>query len=100
MRVAKRIFSVLEKPEILFTHIPDRPGHDYRYSMDLSTAEKLGWERPPLGRRGRSTKDCGTVSNEPRLVAEDWDRSILRELHSELIRGAFGEVVAAGLADL
>lgn len=45
VRVAKTILSILEKPETLTTHVPDRPGHDYRYSVDPVAAEKLGWER-------------------------------------------------------
>jgi dTDP-glucose 4,6-dehydratase len=45
VRVAKAILSTLEKPQTLITHVPDRPGHDYRYSVDPTAAEKLGWKR-------------------------------------------------------
>jgi len=45
VRVAKAILSTLEKPQTLIAHVPDRPGHDYRYSVDPTAAEKLGWER-------------------------------------------------------
>jgi dTDP-glucose 4,6-dehydratase len=26
-------------------YVSDRPGHDYRYSVDPSAAESLGWQR-------------------------------------------------------
>ena len=45
VRVAKTILAVLEKPESLIAHVADRPGHDYRYSVDPTAAEKLGWKR-------------------------------------------------------
>ncbi len=45
VRVAKTILAALGKPESLILHVPDRPGHDYRYSVDPTAAEKLGWKR-------------------------------------------------------
>ena len=45
IRVAKAILDVLGKPESLIVRVPDRPGHDYRYSVDPAAAEKLGWKR-------------------------------------------------------
>lgn len=45
VQVAKSILSILEKSETLITHVTDRPGHDYRYSVDPRAAERLGWER-------------------------------------------------------
>lgn len=44
-RVAGEILTALRKPESLIAHVPDRPGHDYRYSVDPTAAEDLGWER-------------------------------------------------------
>lgn len=43
--VAKRVLEALGKPEDLIKYVMDRPGHDYRYSVDPSKAEALGWER-------------------------------------------------------
>ncbi|WP_419788144.1 dTDP-glucose 4,6-dehydratase [Pseudodesulfovibrio sp.] len=40
MNVVKTLLSILGKPESLITHITDRPGHDKRYAMDFSLAEK------------------------------------------------------------
>ncbi len=43
--VAKSILALLGKPESLIHYVPDRPGHDYRYSIDPTRAEEAGWGR-------------------------------------------------------
>jgi len=45
LEVAKQILKLLGKPESLIKFVKDRPGHDYRYSVDPSKAEALGWTR-------------------------------------------------------
>jgi dTDP-glucose 4,6-dehydratase len=45
IEVAKTILGLLDRPESLMAYVTDRPGHDYRYSVDPSAAELLGWER-------------------------------------------------------
>lgn len=43
--VIKGILSAMGKPESLITYVKDRPGHDRRYAMDYSLAQKeLGFE--------------------------------------------------------
>lgn len=43
--VARRILEALGKPQNLAKFVEDRPGHDYRYAIDPSKAEALGWVR-------------------------------------------------------
>lgn len=43
-QVADAILRVLAKPQSLKKHVPDRPGHDRRYSVDSSKARALGWK--------------------------------------------------------
>ena len=43
--VAEGILDALGKPRDLIRFVPDRPGHDYRYSVDSSRAVALGWQR-------------------------------------------------------
>jgi len=38
--VIKTLLSILGKPESLITYVTDRPGHDKRYAMDFSLAQK------------------------------------------------------------
>lgn len=45
VQVADGILAALGKPQSLKKFVTDRPGHDYRYSVDPSKAEALGWVR-------------------------------------------------------
>jgi len=42
--LARAVLSRLGKPESLISFVPDRPGHDRRYSVDCSKLRGLGWE--------------------------------------------------------
>lgn len=42
--VAKTVLKALGKPESLIQFVPDRPGHDWRYSLDASSVQELGWQ--------------------------------------------------------
>ena len=44
LTVARTVLSALGKPETLLTHVKDRPGHDYRYALEITKAQhELGW---------------------------------------------------------
>jgi dTDP-glucose 4,6-dehydratase len=45
LEVAKTILGLLDRPESLIQSVNDRPGHDYRYSVDPSATEALDWQR-------------------------------------------------------
>lgn len=45
LHVAETVLGLLAKPLDLIRFVADRPGHDYRYSVDPSKAEVLGWTR-------------------------------------------------------
>ncbi|MFH1901167.1 MAG: dTDP-glucose 4,6-dehydratase [Candidatus Omnitrophota bacterium] len=42
--LVKKILKVLAKPESLIKFVSDRPGHDWRYSLDSSKIIRLGWK--------------------------------------------------------
>jgi len=42
--MAKLILKELGKPEELIVHVKDREGHDFRYAMDSTKLENLGWK--------------------------------------------------------
>jgi len=52
VQVANAILEILGKPGSLKRFVADRPGHDYRYSVDPSKAEALGWVRRYTFRQG------------------------------------------------
>ena len=41
--ITKKILSILDISENLIEHVDDRPGHDFRYSIDCSKIQGLGW---------------------------------------------------------
>lgn len=44
LEVARQILSYLGKPYSMIQHISDRPGHDFRYSLDTrKIQQELGW---------------------------------------------------------
>jgi dTDP-glucose 4,6-dehydratase len=44
MEVAKSILKLVKKPESLIKQVPDRPGHDRRYSLNAVKTKSLGWK--------------------------------------------------------
>ncbi len=43
--LTKTLLRLLDKPEALIKHVPDRAGHDYRYSMTCDKLRALGWSQ-------------------------------------------------------
>ncbi|MCJ7489387.1 MAG: GDP-mannose 4,6-dehydratase, partial [Thermoplasmata archaeon] len=48
IEVTKMILKHMNKPESLITFVADRPGHDFRYSLEWNRIRELGWE-PKMG---------------------------------------------------
>ncbi len=42
--VAKLILRHMRKPESLIKYVQDRPGHDFRYSLNWDRLRKMGWK--------------------------------------------------------
>lgn len=45
INITHRILDLLDKPESLIKHVPDREGHDLRYAMNCDKLKGLGWQR-------------------------------------------------------
>jgi dTDP-glucose 4,6-dehydratase len=43
IEIAAEILRRLSLPESMIEHVPDRPGHDFRYSLDCEKIHRLGW---------------------------------------------------------
>ena len=43
-QVAAAVLEILNKPKSLIQYVADRPGHDYRYALDVRRITNLGWE--------------------------------------------------------
>jgi dTDP-glucose 4,6-dehydratase len=44
IEVAKLVLKHMNKPESLIKYVQDRPGHDFRYSLNWDCIRKLGWK--------------------------------------------------------
>ena len=44
LQVADAVLAIMGKPKSLIEFVADRPGHDYRYALDISRITALGWE--------------------------------------------------------
>jgi len=44
LKVAEAVLEIMGKPRSLIEFVADRPGHDYRYALDVSRITELGWE--------------------------------------------------------
>jgi dTDP-glucose 4,6-dehydratase len=38
------VLEIIRKPKSLIQYVADRPGHDYRYALDVTRITDLGWE--------------------------------------------------------
>ena len=65
LQVAEGILNELGKGRELITFVADRPGHDYRYAMDCSKAESLGWRPDYAFEQGLAKTVQWYVHNEP-----------------------------------
>ncbi|WP_338598655.1 dTDP-glucose 4,6-dehydratase [Sulfolobus tengchongensis] len=44
IEIVSAILKIMGKPESLIVHVEDRPGHDFRYSIDNKKIMELGWK--------------------------------------------------------
>ena len=43
-QVAEMMLDLMHQPRNLIEYVADRPGHDYRYALDVARITELGWE--------------------------------------------------------
>ncbi|MDD1687139.1 dTDP-glucose 4,6-dehydratase [Methanoregula sp.] len=44
LEITNKILELLGKDESMMEYVTDRPGHDFRYSLDCSKLRKMGWK--------------------------------------------------------
>ena len=44
LEITEKILDLLKKDRSMIDYVPDRPGHDFRYSLDCSKLRALGWK--------------------------------------------------------
>ncbi|MGD0209742.1 MAG: GDP-mannose 4,6-dehydratase, partial [Desulfomonilia bacterium] len=76
IEIVQTILGHLNKPETLIRFVKDRPGHDFRYSMDYSKiARELGWGPSIDFAHGLSSTIDWYLANKPwweRIMSGDY----------------------------
>jgi dTDP-glucose 4,6-dehydratase len=44
LEITRKILDLLSRDESMIEYVKDRPGHDFRYSLDCSKLHALGWK--------------------------------------------------------
>jgi len=64
LTIIKKILKLMDKSNKLIEHIDDRPGHDFRYSLDSKKIRKLKWKPKYDLKKGLSETIQWYLSNE------------------------------------
>jgi dTDP-glucose 4,6-dehydratase len=65
IEIAAQILRRLSLPESMIEHVPDRPGHDFRYSLNCEKIHRLGWRPLVPFQEGLQKTIDWYKSNEP-----------------------------------
>ncbi|GAB6077686.1 dTDP-glucose 4,6-dehydratase [Hydrogenobaculum acidophilum] len=81
IEVVKTILKLLNKPEALIEFVQDRPGHDFRYSLDTTKIQKeLGWKAKTTFEEGIEKTVKWYIDNMPwvarklKYLKEYWEK--------------------------
>ncbi len=86
--MARAILDLLGKPHSLIRHVTDRPGHDRRYSLNVSKIRALGWESRHTFERAIKKTVQWYVDNEW------WWRKIKSGAYKEYYKRWYGQRLA------
>lgn len=83
--LTRRILMSLGLDRSYIEFVQDRPGHDYRYSLDCSKLKSLGW-RPVLTLEQGLKRTIEWYKNN-----EDWWRPVKKKMDGRYITGYWGK---------
>jgi len=90
--LTRAILGLLDKPSSLVRSVPDRPGHDRRYSIDSTKLRALGWKpAQPFEDALRATVDWY-------VAHEAWWRPLKSGEYLDYYRRQYAHRLAAGVA--
>jgi len=85
IELARRILRLLGKDETFIKFVKDRPGHDFRYSLNTSKIRKLGW-------KPQNNIDKGLQKTvQWYLENETWWRPIKKKMEQRYLTGYWGK---------
>lgn len=92
LELTRTILELLGKPMSLVRRVPDRPGHDRRYSIDCSKLRDLGWQP------AHAFPHALGETVDWYLRHEDWWRPLKSGEYLDYYRRQYGDRLAAGIA--
>jgi len=92
LELTRAILGLMDKPMSLVRSVPDRAGHDRRYSVDCSRIRELGWTP------AHNVSDGLGLTVEWYLEREDWWRPLKSGEYMDYYRRQYGDRLAAGTA--
>ena len=92
LELTRLILELMGKPMSLVRSVPDRAGHDRRYSVDTSQLRSLGWQP------AHSFTQALGLTVAWYLEREDWWRPLKSGEYLEYYRRQYGDRLAAGTA--
>ena len=92
LELTRTILELLGKPMSLVRSVPDRAGHDRRYSVDSSKIRDLGW------RPAHTFADALQATVGWYLANENWWRPLKSGEYLDYYRRQYGDRLAAGSA--
>jgi dTDP-D-glucose 4,6-dehydratase len=104
IEIAKEILRCLSLPEAMIEFVPDRPGHDFRYSLSCDKIRGLGW-KPQVGfEEGfqktidwyKATSGCGDASRGHLSLQQRLTRTLM--VASSMISPALGSIFGRNAA--
>ncbi len=85
LRMVEILLQTLNRPLELIRHVEDRPGHDRRYSLDISKIKTLGW------RPRHTPEESITLTAKWYAANEWWWRKIKSGAFQEYYETQYGE---------
>lgn len=84
IELTKTILRLMDKDESSIEFVQDRPGHDFRYSLDCSKLRSLGWS-PRYSFENGLREIVGWYKDN-----EDWWRPVKEKMDSRYVTGFWG----------
>ncbi len=85
MELTDQLLKVMRKNRSSIKFVQDRPGHDFRYSLDCSKLKKLGWKQKYDVAKGLSKTVAWYKDNEP------WWRKAKDGMDQRYVSGFWGD---------
>lgn len=82
--LTKKIIQLMGKNEGMITYVEDRPGHDFRYSLNCDKLKSLGWKQKYTFEDGLNKTIDWYIHNE------EWWRPVKEKMERKYITGYWG----------